>query len=417
MQIFVLNTQELVDLINGIRNSRIVAKVVENDTHGMPKLIQPICKEIIVEQDTLDIPTTETVTETPADVRSVYRLFSNRCELSNTFVRQTLGFETCSHCKISHDHFERRFATWAVREEKKKKKEEHDLESIGELCSRDGMGSEYNEEQLSNDNNEDTWVEAQIALRRKPLDSRELARFRSVLVMKDDEQKIVVIEKYAIDMTVNKLCCLRNRTWLNDEVVNFYMCLLQDRSNTHFMESNRNLSYRPSQLRLSYYFNSFFMAKLLEKGMYDFSRVHKWTKKFNVFEKERIFFPINIGNTHWTLLVLFVQEKKICYYDSMSGRGNRYLNAIMQWLEDVGQNPINNIQEKVHVDREGWTLLNVEGLPQQDNGFDCAMFLCMYSDFITDDLPLDGISQNDMEHYRQKVGTDILRGSLNYVTE
>ena len=101
----------------------------------------------------------------------------------------------------------------------------------------------------------------------------------------------------------------------------------------------------------------------------------------------------------------------------MSGRGNRYLKAIMQWLEDVGQNPINNIQKKVHVDREGWTLLNVEGLPQQDNGFDCAMFLCMYSDFITDDLPLDGISQNDMEHYRQKVGTDILRGSLNYVTE
>ena len=391
-----------------MKNSTIVAKVVENDTHARPKLDKPICKEIIVEQCI-------------SPINSVYRLFSHKCRKSNTYSRETAGFNTCTDCKTSHQQFVRRFATWANREEKKKNEEheeqEHDClkERLVELS--DGLGHEDNKDLSNHSDEEHAWFQAQIALRNKTLDSRELAEFRSVLVKNDDEQKIVVIEKYAIDMTVNKLCCLRNRTWLNDEVVNFYMCMLQDRSNTHFMESNRNISYRPFQLRSSYYFNSFFMAKLLEKGKYDFSRVHRWTKKFNVFEKERIFFPINIGNQHWTLLVLFVQEKKICYYDSMSGRGNRYLNAIMQWLEDVGQNPINNIQEKVHVDREGWTLLNVEGLPQQDNGFDCAMFLCMYSDFITDDLPLDGISQNDMEHYRQKVGTDILRGSLNYVTE
>ena len=120
-----------------MKNSTIVAKVVENDTHARPKLEKPICKEIIVEQCI-------------SPINSVYRLFSHKCRKSNTYSRETAGFNTCTDCKTSHQQFVRRFATWANREEKKKNEEheeqEHDClkERLVELS--DGLGHEDNKD-------------------------------------------------------------------------------------------------------------------------------------------------------------------------------------------------------------------------------------------------------------------------------
>jgi Ulp1 family protease len=37
----------------------------------------------------------------------------------------------------------------------------------------------------------------------------------------------------------------------------------------------------------------------------------RWTKKFNIFEKKYVFIPINIGNSHWTLIVVSMKDKAI----------------------------------------------------------------------------------------------------------
>ena len=299
-----------------------------------------------------------------------------------------------------------------VHEDEEEKKEE-----TMKACDKDNGELDAEAEGIEEETMEacdaEKWKREQIALRKKPIDRDEMKHFQKMLRMKKDK---ILFRHFNVDITVDIISCLRNENWLNDEVVNFYMCLLQDRSKQNFTESHRNYSYRPLQMRSSHYFNSFFMAKLLEDGIYNFSRIKKWTKKINVFEQERIFFPLNVGNVHWNLLVVFVQEKKICYYDSKHGDGKRYLEALMQWVEDIGQNPNNNNQHKVHVDKKNWTLLNVSGddFPYQTNEFDCGIFVCMFSDFLTDGLPLNELSENDMKHYRQKIGTDILRKTLNY---
>ena len=391
-----------------MNNSQIVAKVVENDTHGRPKLSLPICTEIIVEQDIFDEDTIKVVD-------SVYRLFSKNCLKSNTFSRKTYGFATCSECKRSHEHFSRRFKTWADREKTNKVEEQTDIND--ESIAFPGSIADF---KIAEDNEhfaEEQWIVAQVAERSKQIDSSEIDLFENFLAKdadkkKDEEkQEILAICKFSIDMTVHKLRCLRRRTWLNDEVVNFYMCLLQERSNIHVSKSKGNPSYRPLQLRSSHFFNSFFMYKLLDEKGYNYEFVRRWTKKFNVFEKDKIFFPINIHNQHWTLLVLFDQQKKICYYDSMTGDGQRYLDAIMEWVKDTGQY---STKPQVHVEKKEWDLIHVSDLPQQGNGYDCGMFLCMFSDFLSDDVPLNVFSQADMEHFRQKIGTDIIRGNLNY---
>ena len=49
----------------------------------------------------------------------------------------------------------------------------------------------------------------------------------------------------------------------------------------------------------------------------------RWTKNFDIFEKDKLFFPINIDNTHWTMMVVYVQDKRVMYLDSMGQLGER----------------------------------------------------------------------------------------------
>ena len=160
-----------------------------------------------------------------------------------------------------------------------------------------------------------------ISARGVPLSQEELQRVRSILIGPETHE--VLIDKYAIDMTRAKILCLRPCTWLNDEVINFYMNMLMERDQRRSDES-------AGKIRSSHFFSSFFMVKLLQNGRYTYANVKRWTKKFDVFQKDKIFIPVNINNAHWTLLIVYIQKNEIHYYDSMSGRGKEYTKAVMK---------------------------------------------------------------------------------------
>jgi sentrin-specific protease 1 len=142
---------------------------------------------------------------------------------------------------------------------------------------------------------------------------------------------------------------------------------------------------------------------------YDYPGVKRWTKKFDVFSYDKIFFPINIRNFHWTLLVVYVQEREIIYYDSMNGAGGIYLKRFMQWVKDEARE-----KKGMAIDENDWTLRSqLRSVPQQNNGCDCGVFSIICADFISDDLPLS-YSQDDMLAFRIKIAAAIIRGSLNY---
>jgi sentrin-specific protease 1 len=186
-------------------------------------------------------------------------------------------------------------------------------------------------------------------------------------------------------------------------VINFYMSMLKERD-VAFCTAD-------PQQRASWFFNSFFFAKLLgNDGSYTYANVNRWSKKFDVFAMNKVYFPVNISNTHWTLLVIYVQQKRIHYYDSMSGSGRRYLEGALRWLVDEALYK-KSIRD---YDVSDWTLVDREPhVPQQINGFDCGVFTIMCADFLSDTLPLN-YSQEDVSFFRRKIAADILRGSLNY---
>ena len=240
-----------------------------------------------------------------------------------------------------------------------------------------------------------------IASRFMELSDEEFLRVQDTFSIVSDET--VLIEKFNVQVTRRLLKCLDGYSWLNDEIVNFSMSMLQERDATLCKVFDQRVS--------SHYYNSFFMNKLMDSGdgSYCYDNVKRWSKKFNIFEKNKIFCPINLKNTHWTMLVIYVQEKKIKFYDSMASKGTRYLNGALQYLQDesIKRNGANfNLNE--------WELISTtDKVPQQENGFDCGVFTIMYADFITDDLPLK-FSQNEMPLFRRKICANVLRGSINY---
>ena len=176
----------------------------------------------------------------------------------------------------------------------------------------------------------------------------------------------LLIDKFNHKITVRTLATLRDGKWLNDEVINFYMLLLQQRDDS--IISTTLPQHQPSR-----FFPSFFITQLLSKRLnnYDYRQVRRWTKSFDVFVFEKLYFPINISNSHWTLAVVYMQTRRIQYYDSLHSTTTTYLTALKRWIQDE------------HADKKGsplprnedWELIpcSSETTPKQANGYDCGV--------------------------------------------
>jgi sentrin-specific protease 1 len=192
---------------------------------------------------------------------------------------------------------------------------------------------------------------------------------------------------------------------LNDEIISFYMRLLNKRENE-------------KEVKKSYFFSPFFVTNLLfgESKGYDYNKVKKWTNGITISEYEKLFFPIFIGQCHWTLAVMYIRDKKIEYYDSMRGLGADFLmKGLWRWLGDERTLKKLNLPESEIND---WEFINKNPrhIPQQNNGIDCGLYLIMNADFLSDNVPItrDTYSHLHMLYFRNKIAVDILRKSLCY---
>ena len=126
-----------------------------------------------------------------------------------------------------------------------------------------------------------------------------------------------------------------------------------------------------------------------------------------------MFFPINIFNSHWVLVIALMQQKRILYRDALKRKGEQYTAAIMKYLCDEALNKLGLAMTQEEQDL--WDVQPFPPLksPQQQNGFDCGMFVCMYADYMLQDLP-EQFGQQDMPMLRRKICYCVLTGCLLY---
>ncbi|KAJ0244372.1 Ubiquitin-like-specific protease 1A [Hirschfeldia incana] len=207
---------------------------------------------------------------------------------------------------------------------------------------------------------------------------------------------LVSHESSNIDISVEKLRCLKPGQWLNDEVINLYLVLLKERE-----------AREPNKFIKCHFFNTFFFTKLVHSGTgYNYSAVRRWTlmKKlgYHLIDCDKIFIPIHM-NIHWTLAVINIKERKFQYLDSFKGREPKILDALARYFADEVRD-----KNEVDVDVTQWRQEFVQDLPEQRNGFDCGMFMLKYMDFYSRGLDLC-FTEEHMPYFRVRTAKEIMQ--------
>lgn len=224
----------------------------------------------------------------------------------------------------------------------------------------------------------------------------------------DDEQELlirnafnshpqdeVLINAFGISITRKDVQTLRGLNWLNDEVINFYMNLITERS-------LQNPTYN-SDLKC-YTFSTFFYSKLLKDG---YASLKRWTRKVDIFSHNLILIPVHLG-LHWTLAVIDFNCKEIRYYDSMNGNNNDCLRALKNYLKDEHQDK----KSTYPLDLTNWNCIHVKNVPQQMNGSDCGMFACKYAEYISRGKTVFNFNQSHMPYFRKRMVWEIVNKTL-----
>ncbi|XP_033899653.2 sentrin-specific protease 2 isoform X2 [Acipenser ruthenus] len=201
----------------------------------------------------------------------------------------------------------------------------------------------------------------------------------------------VLSSSFKLRITRRDLSTLTPQSWLNDEVINFYMNLLVARS-------EREGCWRV------YAFSTFFIPKLRAGG---YQAVRRWTKGVDLFEKDLILVPVHQG-VHWCLAVIDFRTKTVKYYDSMGQRNEGVCRILLHYLKEEFKS-----KKSKDLEVSKWTVTSAKSneIPQQMNGSDCGVFACKYADYIARAKPMT-FTQHHMPYFRKRMIWEILSQKL-----
>ena len=204
----------------------------------------------------------------------------------------------------------------------------------------------------------------------------------------------IVIDKFNIPISIKTLQCLAHEQWLSDEVVNFYLGLVQERSEQKV-----------------FCWNSFFYSKLASPAGY--AGVRSWATKrhVNFFNSsvKKMLIPIHTVD-HWSLGLVHFEKKYTRYFDSLGSDSDCFHELVMMYLgEELGE------EKKKSSFLQGWRRKSAPSkLPLQSNGSDCGVFICMYALAIGtgNSVVRSGIGADKVALMRRRIAGDILRGCI-----
>lgn len=210
------------------------------------------------------------------------------------------------------------------------------------------------------------------------LSDDQLSKFEATLNRSDNA---VLSDKYMLQVTVRDFKTLAPRRWLNDTIIEFFMKYVEASS--------------PNTVA----FNSFFYSTLSERG---YQGVRRWMKrkKASILDLDKVFTPINLNDSHWALGIIDLTQKKILYVDSLSSGPNSMSFAIMKDLQAYV------LQESNGSLGKDFELCHVD-CPQQPNGYDCGIYVCLNTLYFNKNLRLN-FDHNDAANMRAYIGNLIL---------
>jgi hypothetical protein len=150
---------------------------------------------------------------------------------------------------------------------------------------------------------------------------------------------------------------------------------------------------------------------------YSYGEVMRWTGKripsINILNFNKLLFPANISNSHWTLLEVNIIDKAVKIIDSIACHpiAMVFAHAILRWLGDELKT-----KHKVSLP-DDWKIVDMGmEVPQQTNNYDCGVYVMVNAGLLCAEKQLD-YSNNDMIYFRSKIKHNIIGGTLGCDTD
>lgn len=205
----------------------------------------------------------------------------------------------------------------------------------------------------------------------------------------DPQQVVVRHQDRGIELLRYDLRTLRQSVYLNDEVVNAYLALISSERCGVFA------------------FSTFFFTLLSEHG---YSRVRRWTCKFDLFSFRQILVPIH-HHEHWMLAVIGPATRTIHFYDSVIGEqpfAEAVLRILLSYLEQEHQDKLS-----LPLTASDWHCSQRLDHPVQHTSGHCGVYICQFARCLTN--PEGGrfdFSDHDMLKLRMQMLVELYRFKL-----
>ncbi|KAL9254467.1 putative ubiquitin-like-specific protease 2B, partial [Drosera capensis] len=203
----------------------------------------------------------------------------------------------------------------------------------------------------------------------------------------------------AVSISKRDVDLLLPESFVNDTIIDFYIKYLKNK-------------IPAEEIQRFHFFNSFFFRKLADldknpssvfEGKAAFQRVRKWTRRIDLFGKDYIFIPVNY-NLHWSLIVIChpgevadFEDREMCkpsrfpcilHMDSIRGSHTGLRNLIQSYLLEEWKERRKETSEDVEPKFLNLRFLSLE-LPQQENCYDCGLFLLHYVELFVAEAPVE----------------------------
>ena len=175
---------------------------------------------------------------------------------------------------------------------------------------------------------------------------------------------------------------------MNDRILNFYLRMIQDRS--------QNSKKRIISLNTNFY------PKLLQRG---FNGVHGGPLDVDIIKHifhpstHTVLIPIHLyEEQHWTLIVLNVMDRTCWHYDSLPGNRHHVVKHVLKYMKEAFTFCFGS---PLSLDNK------LPDIPTQTNGTDCGVFLMQYAEEISRNSA-HTFKQEEVPEIRKRIIFEIL---------
>jgi hypothetical protein len=207
---------------------------------------------------------------------------------------------------------------------------------------------------------------------------------------KETDDAVIKNEKLGYSLLRGSLERLGPRRWLNDEVLNGYVALINSVPKPVFV------------------MNTFFFTMLEDmhaRGDYNFAKLQRILRriKFNLDTYETLVIPVNVKQCHWFLLRVCFTTYTIQVVDSIlctEGQAGVYASVLERFLVDLSG-------------ISTWRIETLESVPQQGNAYDCGLFACVNMELMSRGLPVRyEVDEEFSDDNRKRIAVELMFGQL-----